>query len=354
MNAGSENATGTGFSAGEIAALIGGVVRGDASVRLTGFAPATTARAGDLTFAENSAYFSRAEGSSASAVLIDQEFSSSQKVLIRVPNARIAFAKALALFFPEPDFPPGIHRTATVATTAQIDPTAHIGPGCVIGEHCVIGPGVVLQGLDFISDRSTLGEGVHLFPNVTLYPRSQLGARVRIHSGTVIGSDGFGYVYDQEAHRKVPQVGYVVLQDDVEIGANVTIDRGALGPTVIGKGTKIDNLVQIAHNVVIGEHSLVVAQAGIAGSTKLGNLVTIAGQVGVAGHLKIGNKATVAAQSGVMHDIPEGEKWFGSPAQPDRKMKRQLLALHQLPDLLRRVAELEKKTGVSPEDSARA
>ena len=148
---------------------------------------------------------------------------------------------------------------------------------------------------------------------------------------------------DAGAHRKVPQIGYVVIHDDVEIGANVTIDRGALGPTSIGRGTKIDNLVMIAHNVATGEHCLIVAQAGIAGSTKLGNFVTLAGQVGLAGHLKIGNKVTIAAQSGVMHDIPDNEKWFGYPAQPDRKMKRQILAVQLLPELLRRVAELEKK-----------
>ena len=148
---------------------------------------------------------------------------------------------------------------------------------------------------------------------------------------------------DNGLHRKVPQVGYVAIHDDVELGANVSIDRGALGPTTIGRGTKIDNLVQIAHNVAIGDHCLVVAQAGIAGSTKLGNYVTLAGQVGLAGHLKIGNKATVAAQSGVMHDIPDGEKWLGYPAQPDRKVKRQMLAVQQLPELLRRVTELERE-----------
>src|SRR6185503_5541348 len=200
---------------------------------------------------------------------------------------------------------------------------------------------------DLVGANCALGEDTHLFPNVTLYPRTQLGKRVRIHAGTVIGSDGFGYVFDEGAHRKVPQVGSTVINDDVEIGANVTIDRGALGPTIIGKGTKIDNLVQIAHNVVIGEHSLVVSQTGIAGSSRIGNYVTLAGQVGIAGHLKIGDRATIAAQSGVMHDIPEGQKWFGTPAMPDRKMKRQLLAMQQLPELLRRVADLERQLGIS-------
>ena len=213
----------------------------------------------------------------------------------------------------------------------------------------VVGPKAVLQGLNSVGEGCVIGEETVLFPNVVLYPRTQLGKRVRVHAGTVIGSDGFGYVLDAGAHRKVPQVGSVVVQDDVELGANVTIDRGALGPTVIGRGTKIDNLVQIGHNVNIGEHSLIISQTGIAGSTRLGNYVILAGQVGLAGHLKIGNNVTIAAQSGVMHDIPDGQKWFGSPAMPDRKMKRQVLALHQLPELLRRVAELERRLGVEHE-----
>jgi UDP-3-O-[3-hydroxymyristoyl] glucosamine N-acyltransferase len=203
----------------------------------------------------------------------------------------------------------------------------------------------VLTAHDYVGDDCVLGEGCRLFPNVTLYARSVLGKRVRIHAGTVVGADGFGYVFDAGAHRKVPQVGHVILHDDVELGANVTIDRAALGATVIGRGTKIDNLVQIAHNVSIGEHCIVVAQVGIAGSTKIGNYVTLAGQVGIAGHLRIADKVTIAAQSGVMNHIPEGQKWMGSPAQPDRVTKRQLLAIERLPELLRRVQELERRLG---------
>ena len=209
-----------------------------------------------------------------------------------------------------------------------------------------IGAHSVLQGGNFVGDDSKLGDDLNLFPNVTIYPRTEIGNRVRIHAGTVIGSDGFGYVLDNGVHRKVPQIGNVVIGDDVEIGANVTIDRGALGSTVIGKGTKIDNLVQIAHNVEIGEHCIVISQVGISGSTKLGKYVILAGQVGLAGHLKIGNQVTIAAQSGVMHDIPDGEKWFGYPAQPDKDIKRQIIAQRKLPDLFKRVAELEKKLGL--------
>jgi len=336
------------LTAAEIARHLEGQTSGDASILLTGFASADKARAGDLTFAENETYFLRAEQSAAAAIMVDGPFTSGKKVIIRVPNARIAFAKVLPLFFPEPVFHSGVHPTAVIAQNAQVDPSAHIGPHCVIGDEARVAANVVLQAGVTVGAQSIIGAGTQILPNVTLYPRTQIGQRVRIHAGTVVGSDGFGYVLDNGVHRKVPQVGFVIIHDDVEIGANVTIDRGALGPTTIGRGSKIDNLVQIAHNVVIGDHCLVVAQAGIAGSTKLGNYVTLAGQVGLAGHLKIGNKAVIAAQSGVMHDIPDGEKWFGYPAQPDRKMKRQVLAIQQLPDLLRRVAELERQSGVNP------
>jgi len=270
----------------------------------------------------------------------------------------VAFAKVLSLFLRPAKFAPGIHPSAIITPSAQIDPSAHIGPLCVIGEKVHVGARSVLQGGDHIAAECVLGEDVQLFPNVTLYPRTQIGNRVGIHAGSVIGSDGFGYVFDAGIHRKIPQIGNVIIHDDVEIGASVTIDRGALGSTVIGKGTKIDNLVQIAHNVVIGEHCLICSHVGISGSTQLGNYVTLAGQVGLAGHLKIGNQATIAAQSGVMHDIPDGEKWFGYPAQPDRKTKRQIVALQQLPALLRRVAELEnglaeaKTSKIAPDSSA--
>jgi UDP-3-O-[3-hydroxymyristoyl] glucosamine N-acyltransferase len=331
------------FTTAEIAKLIGGEVVGDADAVLKNFATIENAHPGDLTFAENDEYFVRAEQSAATAIIADKRFSSSKKILIQVPNARVAFARALAAFFPDPKFPVGIHSTAVIAKTALIDSSAYIGPHCVVGERVKIGARSVLQAGNFVGDDSVLGDDVHLFPNATVYPRSLLGHRVRIHANTVIGSDGYGYVLDNGIHRKVPQIGNVVLGDDVEIGAGVTIDRGALGSTVIGKGTKIDNLVQVGHNVQIGEHCIVISQVGIAGSAKLGDYVVVAGQAGIGGHLKIGNHVTVSAQSGVMNDIPDGEKWLGAPAQRDKEMKRQFIAIRQLPELLRRVAELEKK-----------
>jgi UDP-3-O-[3-hydroxymyristoyl] glucosamine N-acyltransferase len=334
------------FTTAEIAKLIGGEVVGDGGAVLKNFAPAENAQPGDLTFAENEIFFARVEQSAATAIIADKRFSSSKKILIQVPNARVAFAKALALFFPEQKFAAGIHPSAVIAKSAHVDPSAHVGPHCVVGERVKIGARSVLQAGNFVGDDSQLGEDVNLFPNVTIYPGGQIDNRVRIHANSVIGSDGYGYVQDGGIHRKVPQIGNIVIGDDVEIGSNVSIDRGALGSTVIGKGTKIDNLVQIAHNVEIGEHCLIVAQVGIAGSAKIGNFTVLAGQAGIGGHLKIGNQVTVAAQAGVMKNIPDGERWLGSPAQSDREMKRQFIAVQRLPKLLKRVAELEKKLGV--------
>ena len=333
----------------EIAKILTGEVLGDATAVLTGFATADAAKPGDLTFAETDEFFTAAETSAATAIIAGNNCSSTKKILIRVANPRIAFAKALSVFFPEPKFAPGIHSSAVVAASAQIDPTAHVGPHCVIGERVKLEANVVLQSGNSIGADAVLGEEANLFPNVTIYPRTRIGRRVRIHAGAAIGADGFGYVLDGGFHRKVPQVGNVVIGDDVEIGANVTIDRGALGSTVIGKGTKIDNLVQIAHNVQIGEHCIIISQVGIAGSSKVGNYAILAGQAGVAGHLKIGNQAIVGAQAGVMTDIPDGGKWLGSPAQPDKDFKRQIIAQRHLPDLLKKISAWEKKLGVTPE-----
>ena len=330
------------FTAGDIADHLGGKVLGDRTMPLTGFQAADRAKSGDLTFAENRTFFERAEQSAASAIIVDKKFNSERKVLIRVPSARLAFAKVVPLFYPEPGPPTGVHPSATISDKAIVHPEACIGAHVIISDGAKIGARTVLHGNNYVDEDCKIGEDCSIFHNVTLYPRTVLGNRVRIHAGTIIGSDGFGYVQEGGQHLKVPQIGNVVIEDDAEIGANVTIDRGALGPTHVGKGTKIDNLVQIGHNVSTGENCLVVAQAGIAGSTKLGNNVILAGQVGLAGHLRIGNNVTIAAQSGVMRDINDDQKWFGTPAQPDKQMKRQLLALQKLPELLRRYNRFEK------------
>ena len=330
------------FTASQIAEQLRGSVLGDGSVEITGFATADLARPGDLTFAEKESYFAAAEASQASAILVSGEFASAKKVLIRVPNARVAVARLLPLFFPPEQHAPGVHATATVAASAQVDPTAHIGPGCVVGARVKIGARAALMGGNHIGHDCHIGEDGCLFPNVVIYAQCKIGNRVSIHAGTVIGSDGYGYVFDEGRHRKVLQVGNVVIHDDVEIGANTAIDRGALGATVIGQGTKIDNLVHIAHNVVIGKHCLVMGQVGFAGSTQLGDYCVIASQSGIAGHLKLGNQATVGAKSGVMRDIPDKGTVLGIPAAPDKQTKRQWIAQQQLPDMIHRLRDLEK------------
>jgi UDP-3-O-[3-hydroxymyristoyl] glucosamine N-acyltransferase len=331
------------FTVAQIAERLNGEIVGDGSVRVTGLAPADRARAGELTFAENAAYFAAAEQSQAAAVLVSGPFTSSSKVLIRVANARVALARVLPLFFPPEEYPSGIHPSAAIAASAQIDPTAHIGPNCFLGERVRVGARSVLMGGNDLRADCVLGDDVCLFPNVVLYRRTQLGQRVTVHAGTVIGSDGFGYVLDEGQHRKVLQLGNVIIHDDVEIGANAAIDRGTLGSTIIGKGTKIDNLVHVAHNVVIGRHCLIMGQVGFAGSTRLGDYVVVASQSGIADHLELSNRVMVGAKSGVMRNVPEGGRVLGIPAAPDRQAKRQIIALQQLPELLRRTRELEKR-----------
>jgi UDP-3-O-[3-hydroxymyristoyl] glucosamine N-acyltransferase len=331
------------FTVSQIAERVGGAVVGDGSVQITGLAPADHAKAGDLTFAEKEVHFAAADQSEAAAIIVTGEFASAAKVLIRVPNARAAMARVLPMFFPPEQHPPGIHPSAIVANSAQIDPTAHIGPNCVVGARVRLGARSALLGGNHIGHGCEIGTDVCLFPNVVIYARSQIGHRVTIHAGTVIGSDGYGYVFDEGQHRKILQVGHVIIHDDVEIGANTAIDRGALGATVIGQGSKIDNLVHIAHNVVIGRHCLVMGQVGFAGSTKLGDYCVIASQSGIAGHLKLGHQATVGAKSGVMRDIPDKGTVLGIPAAPDKQAKRQMIAVQQLPELIRRTRELEKQ-----------
>jgi UDP-3-O-[3-hydroxymyristoyl] glucosamine N-acyltransferase len=331
------------FTAAQIAEKLQGELVGDGSVQLTGLAPAEHARAGELTFAENAAYFAAAEQSQAAAILVAGPFVSSSKVLIRVANPRVALARVLPIFFPPEEHPQGIHPSAVIADSARVDPTAHIGPNCVLGARVRLGARSVLMGGNDLRADCQLGDDVCLFPNVVLYRKTQIGHRVTIHAGTVIGSDGFGYVLDGGRHRKLLQLGNVIIQDDVEIGANTAIDRGALGPTVIGEGTKIDNLVHVAHNVVMGRHCVIMGQVGFAGSTHLGDYVVVASQSGIADHLKLGNQVVVGAKSGVMRDVAQGGRVLGTPAAPDRQAKRQMIAMQQLPELIHRLRELEKQ-----------
>ncbi|HEX7858864.1 MAG TPA: UDP-3-O-(3-hydroxymyristoyl)glucosamine N-acyltransferase [Verrucomicrobiae bacterium] len=332
------------FTVAEIAAKIRGQVKGDSNTAISGLTSADRAKAGDLTFADNEKYFGAAESSGASAIIIGATApATTTKSLIQVANVRVAVAQILPLFFPPDDYPAGIDPTARVHPSAEIDSTAHIGPHCAIGARVRIGAKSVLMGGNHLGSDCQLADDVRLFPNVVLYRATQIGRRVIIHSGTVIGSDGYGYVFDQGRHQKVLQVGNVIIEDDVEIGANAAVDRAAFGSTTIGAGTKIDNLVHVAHNVVMGKNCLVMGQCGFAGSTQLGDYAVIASQSGIAGHLKLGRQATVGAKSGVMRDVGDGETVLGIPAQPHQEMKRQWISMQRLPDMTRRLRDLEKQ-----------
>ena len=327
----------------EIASLVRGEVKGDLNTRITGLSSADKAGSGDLTFAENEKYFDAAEKSGAAAILVSGIVPASAKVIVQVANVRIAVAQLLATFFPPEEFAAGIHPTADIHPTAQIDPTVYIGAHCVVGAHSRVGARSVLMGGNHLGSDCQVSEDARIFPNVVLYRGTQIGKRVIIHAGSVIGSDGYGYVFDQGKHRKVLQVGHVTIEDDVEIGANVAIDRAAFGATVIGAGTKIDNLVHVAHNVIMGKHCLVMGQSGFAGSTQLGDYTVIASQSGIAGHLKLGRQSTVGAKSGVMRDVADGETVLGIPAQPHKQMKRQWISMQHLPDMTKRLRDLEKQ-----------
>ncbi|CAA6691789.1 MULTISPECIES: UDP-3-O-(3-hydroxymyristoyl)glucosamine N-acyltransferase [unclassified Lentimonas] len=331
------------LTAAALAKHLNGEVIGDGSLEISGFATADRAVPGDLTFAEKDSYFAAADASNASAVLVAGDCTSTSKVLIQVANPRIAAAYALQLLYPPETFSAGIDASATVADSATIDPSAHIGPGCVIGENVSIGAGTVLLGGNHVAHDSQLGSDVRLHPNVVLYSHTVIGDRTTIHASTVIGADGYGYVFDQGRHVKMPQIGNVVIGNDVEIGSNTSIDRAALGSTTIGSGTKIDNLVHIAHNVTFGDNCLILGQTGFAGSTTFGDYCVIASQSGVAGHLNIGNQVTIGSKSGVMRDIADKETVLGFPAVKHTQAKRQWVGVQRLPDIQLQLRELQKQ-----------
>lgn len=326
-----------------LANKLGGEVIGDGRVELSGFATADRARSGDLTFAEKDSYFAAADASQASAILVSGACTSTTKVLIRVTDPRVAAAYAIPLFFPPEEFAAGIHPSAIVDASADIDPSVHIGPGCIIGENVCIGARSALIGGNHVAHDSQIGSDVRLHPGVVIYSHTEIGDRTIIHASSVIGSDGYGFVFDQGRHVKMLQVGNVVIGNDVEIGSNTSIDRAALGSTVIGSGTKIDNLVHIAHNVTFGEHCLIMGQCGFAGSTVFGDYCVIASQSGVGGHLKIGQQVTVGGKSGVMRDVPDGETVLSYPAVPHMQAKRQWLGIQRLPELQKQVSQLKKQ-----------
>lgn len=333
--------TGATLSLAEIASVIGGVVQGDPSAQVSGIAPLDRAGATDLTFLSAKKYVSELAECAAAGVLITPELASSpgrcvNRIVIERPQE--AMLRLLPRFYRTPERPfTGVHPTAVVAPDAQVDPDACVEAFTVIGAGARVAAGCWIGSHVVIGESAVVGPNSRLYAHVTLYPGVVVGARCAVHSGTRLGSDGFGYVYHDGAHRKVPHVGGCVIGDDVEIGANVTIDRGSIGKTTIGDGTKIDNLVHVAHNVRIGRLCLLAAQVGIAGSTRLGDGVTLAGQVGVTGHVNVGSGAVLTAQTGVVTDVPDGETWGGFPSRPHAQAMRGYAALTRLPEFMKRV-----------------
>ena len=327
-----------------VARAIDGTVVGDGSVEITGVAGIREAREGEITFLANPKYEPYLELTRASAVIVSENHRHTQKPLIQNPNPYLAYLKAVRFFAGDRERPcPGVHPTAVVAPGVSVGPEAFLGAHVVIEPGATIGARAVIHAGSYVGARSKVGDDVLLYPRVTIREECTLGDRVIVHSGTVIGSDGFGFVRDGDVYRKLPQVGTVEVGDDVEIGANVTIDRATTGTTRIGSGSKIDNLVQIAHNVQIGRNCIIVAQVGISGSTILGDDVVLAGQVGIVGHIEIGDGAVVGAQSGVSKSVKPGEKMFGYPAMPLRQAKRIEASLRNLPELIQTVRLLKRR-----------
>ncbi len=324
-------------------------VAGDPSVEIEGVAPFDSARQGDITYIKSKKFCHLLETTSASAVITPIHVESDQKDLLWAENPQLAFAKILAFYHQKPYQPTGIHETAWISPTATLGKDVSVGPFAFFADQVVIGDGVVIHPGVYIGENSAIGEETVIHANVSIYDGVTIGKRVILHSGVVVGSDGFGYVRDGNTHFKIPQVGGVTIEDDVEIGANSTIDRGTMGQTVIKRGVKIDNLVQVAHNVIIGQDSIIVAQVGIAGSTRIGRNVILAGQVGVADHIEIGDNVIIGAQAGVGKSIPPNQILQGSPTMPQREFLRSSVLIPRLPQIKRTVDELVKRIKVLEE-----
>jgi UDP-3-O-[3-hydroxymyristoyl] glucosamine N-acyltransferase len=330
-------------SLGELAEYLGGTVRGDADYRVNGLAPLEAAGFDKITFLANPKYASKVATTGAGAVLMAPGGEGFGKNIVEVADPYLSFAKLLTLFYVQPHIPCGVMPEAVVGTGVSLGDDISLYPGVVIGnnvtigDRCVIHPGAVLY------DGVILGDDTTVHANAVVRERCRIGNRCVIQPGAVVGSDGFGYAPDGRGYYPIPQIGIVVLEDDVEIGANTCIDRAALDVTRIKRGTKLDNLVQIAHNCQIGEDCMIVSQVGISGSTKIGNHVTLAGQVGVAGHLSIGDNVIVGAQSGVPGSLPANAGFTGTPVLPHKEWLKSMAVVAHLPELKKTVSVLEKR-----------
>ncbi|HUO57657.1 MAG TPA: UDP-3-O-(3-hydroxymyristoyl)glucosamine N-acyltransferase [bacterium] len=334
-----------------LAREIGATVKGDGSLTVKGVAPLDSAGEGDLAFLTNPRYAKQAASTKATAVLCESSLQDNPKPLLLSRNPYAALAKVIALFHPAVAHVSGVQKGAWVDPQASVDPAASVLPGAVVAAGARIGSRTVLYPGAYVGEKAVVGTDCLLYPNVVVRENCVLGDRVILQPGAIVGSDGFGFAREGESYRKIPQVGNVVLEDDVELGANTCVDRAVLGTTRIGKGTKLDNLIQVGHNVTIGKHTVMAALSGISGSTQVGSGVVMGGQVGLAGHLKIGDGVTLATRTGVMEDIPDKGVYWGSPSTEMATEMKNVAAYRQLPELLKRIRNLEKAleklTGVS-------
>ncbi len=326
----------------DFAEIVQGVIEGDPEIEIAGVAGIKDAKEGDITFISSAKYLKQAFESRASCIIVKEPIPGINASQLCIPNPYFAFAKALECLYQGPSYQPGISSRATVSPRALLGKDISVYPCAYLSDDISIGDGTVILPGVFIGEKAKIGKQCVIHANVVIREGVTVGDRVIIHAGTVIGSDGFGYTFEKGIHYKIPQVGGVIIEDDVEIGSNVSIDRATIGNTIIGKGTKIDNLSQIAHNVKIGKNSLIVAQVGIGGSTDIGDYVTIAGQVGIADHTSIDSGTMIGAQSGLAGHIPKGA-YSGSPAIPHKNWLRSQSLFAKLPEINRKLRELEDK-----------
>jgi len=327
----------------QLADYLGGTVRGDATLTVNGLAPLETAGPDKVTFLANPKYAAKVAETKAGAVLMAPGGEAYGRNVIELANPYLGFAKLLTLFYTAAHPPLGVMPEAVIGTNVTLGEGISIYPGAVVGNNVTIGDRVVIHPGAVIYDGVTIGDDSVIHANAVVRERCRMGKRCKLQPGAVIGSDGFGYAPDGASYYPIPQIGIVVLEDDVEIGANSTVDRAALEVTLIKRGTKLDNLVQVAHNCQIGEDCMIVSQVGIAGSSKIGNHVTLAGQVGVVGHVSIGDNVIVGAQAGVPSALAPNAYYSGSPAMPHKDWLRVMGVLPRLPDMRKKVSELEKK-----------
>ncbi|OCL25625.1 UDP-3-O-(3-hydroxymyristoyl)glucosamine N-acyltransferase [Orenia metallireducens] len=327
----------------EIANLVGGKIIGDEDIEIKGVGGAENASSGDITFALNEEFLKLAQQKAGAVLIVDTlATEDSPNSLVIVDNPRLAFAKVAKLFAFKPYYRPGINKNAYIDENAEIGENVSIHAGVTVEAGAEIGDNVILAHGVYIGHNVSIGENSIIHPNVVIEYDSQIGRRVEIHPNTVIGSEGYGFEPGESGYVKIPQFGNVVIKDDVEIGSNVTIDRAATSSTIVGRGTKIDNLVHIAHNVEIGSDCLIVAQVGIAGSAKIGDRVTLAGKSGVVGHLTVGDNTTLISNSVITNDVPPNSVISGYPAHDHRLERRIKVARKKLPDLLKKVRQLEE------------